>query len=364
MRIKDVIAYLGEIAPPSLQESYDNAGLIVGDANLECKGVMTCLDSTEEVIQEAIEKGCNLVVAHHPIVFSGLKTITGKNYIERTIIKAIKHDIAIYAIHTNLDNVKHGVNGVWADALGLMNQRVLAPKAGLLSKLVVFVPAVNKEEVLQAIFNAGGGKIAEYAECSFSSEGSGTFKPSEAANPHTGSAGVRSQEAELKVEVLVPNYAINKCISAAKKAHPYEEMAYDVIALKNVHQEIGSGMIGELPDEVDAKEWLGVLKDKMKAGVVRYTALTTDKIKTVAICGGSGSFLLNAAISNQADVFVTADFKYHQFFDADNQIIIADIGHYESEQLTITYLAERLKEKFTTFAVLLTEVNTNPINYL
>ncbi len=364
MRIKDVITYLEELAPPSLQEPYDNARLIVGDQNNNCKGVLTCLDSTEEVVDEAIEKGCNLIVAHHPIVFSGLKSITGKGYIEKTIIKAIKNDIAIYAIHTNLDNVKHGVNGVWANALGLENQKILAPKPGLLSKLIVFVPEEAKEKVMQAVFSAGGGEIAAYAECSFSTSGVGTFKPSAEANPYSGQAGERSTEKELKLEVLVPNYAIHSCISAARAAHPYEEMAYDVIPLSNTHQEIGAGMVGDLAAPMDAKEWLSLLKEKMGAGVVRYTHLCKDTIQRVAICGGSGSFLLKDAIRSGADVFVTADFKYHQFFDAEGRIIIADIGHYESEQLTINYLADRLKEKFTTFAVLLTEVNTNPINYL
>lgn len=364
MKIRDVISYLNQLAPPSLQESYDNAGLIVGDASADCNGVMTCLDSTEEVIDEAIEKGCNLVVAHHPIVFSGLKSITGKNYIERTIIKAIKNDIAIFAIHTNLDNVKHGVNGVWANALELKNQKILAPKSGLLSKLIIYVPEVDKEKVMKALFEVGAGEIAEYSECSFSSKGLGTFLPSEKANPYVGEKGQRAVEHEERLEVIVPNYLINQSVSVARSAHPYEEMAYDVVPLNNVHQEIGSGMIGELPEELDAMEWLAKMKDIMGAGVVRYTDITKKKIRKIAICGGSGSFLLNTAIRQGADVFVTADFKYHQFFDADKRIIIADIGHYESEHLTINYLAEKVKEKFTTFAVLLTEVDTNPINYL
>lgn len=364
MKIRDVIAYLNQLAPPSLQESYDNAGLIVGDQNSECKGVLTCLDSTEAVVEEAIKKGCNLIVAHHPIVFSGLKSITGKNYIERTIIKAIKHDIAIFAIHTNLDNVKYGVNGVWAAALGLVNQKILSPISGQLSKLIIFVPNSAKDEVMQALFDVGAGQIAAYSECSFSSKGIGTFLPSPEANPYSGEVGQRSSEEEEKLEVLVPNYLVNKSVEAARRVHPYEEMAYDVIPLSNVHQEIGAGMIGDLPEEVNAIEWLNLLKQKMQAGVVRYTEINKEKVKKIAICGGSGSFLLNTAIRSGADVFVTADFKYHQFFDADNQIIIADIGHYESEQLTINYLADKVKEKFTTFAVLLTEVNTNPINYL
>lgn len=364
MKIKDIVDYLNRLAQPSLQESYDNSGLLVGNPLMDCKGIITCLDSTEEVVDEAIQKGCNLIVAHHPIVFSGLKSFTGKNYIERTIIKAIKHEVAIFAIHTNLDNVKHGVNGVWANALELINQKILAPKSGLLSKLIIYVPTKNKEEVMNALFQSGGGEIAQYSECSFSTNGLGTFLPSNDANPYLGEKGVRSYEEEEKLEVLVPNYFINKCVQAARIVHPYEEMAFDIIPLSNFHQEIGSGMIGELAKEMDVVEWLQKMKGIMGAPIVRHTKLSKSAVKKVAICGGSGSFLLNAAIAEGADVFVTADFKYHQFFDAEDRIIIADIGHYESEHLTINYLAEKLKEKFTNFAVLQTEVNTNPINYL
>jgi dinuclear metal center YbgI/SA1388 family protein len=364
MKIKDVIQFLDEIAPPALQESYDNSGLIVGDANAQCTGILVCLDSIEEVIEEAIQKGCNMVVAHHPIVFSGLKKITGRNYIERTIIKAIKNDIAIFAIHTNLDNVKHGVNGVWAGALNLINQKILSPKASLLKKLVVFVPEADKENVLNAMFEAGAGKIGNYSECSFSGDGLGSFKPMEDANPYVGEIGKRKLEEESRVEVLVESFRVSQIVNAMKKAHPYEEVAYDLIDLNNSHKEIGAGMIGELSESVDALEWLKSMKQVMGAESVRYTNLSKSKIKKVAICGGSGSFVLNDAIRNGADILVTADFKYHQFFDAENKIIIADIGHYESEHLTINYLASILKEKFTTFAVLLTKVNTNPINYL
>ncbi len=364
MKIKNVIGYLEQIAPPSLQESYDNSGLLVGDADLDCTGIIVCLDSTEDIIEEAITKGCNLIVAHHPIVFSGLKRFTGKNYIEKTVIKAIKNDIAIYAIHTNLDNVKHGVNGVWANALGLKNQRILAPKNGILKKLVVFVPESDTENVLQAMFEAGAGNIGNYAECSFSADGAGTFKPLENANPYVGEIGKRKVEEENKVEVLVESFKVGRVIAAMKKSHPYEEVAYDIIELENAHTEIGAGMIGELSESVDAIAWMQYLKEKMNCGVVRHTPLHKNSIRKVAICGGSGSFLLNHAINQGADIFVTSDFKYHQFFDAENKIIIADIGHYESEHLTIDYLVRVLKEKFTTFAVLLTKVNTNPINYL
>ena len=364
MKIKNVIDFLNEIAPPSLQEGYDNSGLLVGDASRTCTGVITCLDSTEEVIDEAIENGCNLIVAHHPILFSGLKRITGKNYIERTIIKAIKHDIAIFAIHTNLDNVKHGVNGIWASALGLINQKILSPKNDLLQKLVVYVPVNDRDNVLDAMFIAGAGSIGDYSECSFSSNGEGTFMPLENANPYIGEIGKRKIEEECRVEVLVENFNLSAVVSAMIKAHPYEEVAYDCIKVKKSHREIGSGMIGDLENSVNVLEWMKELKSVMKCDALKYTNLHKEKVKKIAICGGSGSFLLQDAINSGADVFVTSDYKYHQFFDAEGKIIIVDIGHYESEHLTINYLASIIKEKFTTFAVLLTKVNTNPINYL
>ena len=364
MKIKEITNYLEEIAPLSYQESYDNAGLIVGDSNREVTGVLVCLDSTEEIIEEAIEKNCNLVVAHHPIVFGGLKKITGKNYVERTVIKAIKNDIAIYAIHTNLDNVIEGVNGKIAEILELQNTRVLAPKTGILKKLITFVPYEAKEPVLQALFDAGAGTIGEYSECSYSTEGRGTYLPSEKSNPYKGEKGARHTEPEYKIEVLYTKEKEGNILKALFDAHPYEEVAYDLIQLTNTTPLIGAGIIGELKEETDALEFLKYLKIKMKTACIRHTTATNRKIKKVALCGGAGSFLLADAKRQQADIFITGDFKYHEFFDAENQIIIADIGHFESEQFTIEHLASLLKENFSTFAVQLTEKETNPIHYL
>jgi len=364
MTVKQVSQYLESIAPLSLQESYDNAGLIVGNPKTEVTGVLCCLDSTEEIIDEAIEKGCNLVVAHHPIVFGGLKKLNGKNYIERTVIKAIKNDIAIYAIHTNLDNVyKQGVNQRISEQLGLTNLKILSPKKGLLKKLFTFCPSKNADEIQQAMFNAGAGHIGNYDSCSFNIEGFGTFRGGENTNPHVGKKGELHKEGETKIEVVFPAYLQGKIVSALLNAHPYEEVAYDIISLENKHLQVGSGMFGELETELDEVSFLQLLKDKMQAKCVRHTALRSKKIKKVAVCGGSGSFLLNNAIGAGADVFVTADYKYHQFFDADNQIVIADIGHYESEQFTINLLSEILSQKFANFAVFSTERNTNPVNY-
>jgi len=362
--IKDVILHLEKLAPPSLQESYDNSGLIVGDKSQKVTGVITCLDCIEAVVEEAIAKKCNLIVAHHPIVFRGLKSLTGKNYIERTILKAIKNDIAIYAIHTNLDNVMHGVNGVFADALQLQNQRILAPKSAILRKIVVYVPENDLDTVKNAMFATGGGTIGAYDECSYAVKGEATFRPGDETNPYIGSQGKRSTVVENRLEIVYPNYLERSIVEAMKTEHPYEEVAYDIFKIENESKQIGAGMIGELKEEVDTMTFLKSLKITMEASLVRYTHITTDKIKKVAICGGSGSFLLADAKRQGADIFITGDFKYHEFFDAENQIIIADIGHFESEHLTIRYLADSIRENFTTFAILLTQVNTNPINYL
>lgn len=365
MLIKEVTQYLEEIAPLSYQESYDNAGLLVGNSNWELTGILIALDTIESVLDEAIAKGCNLIVAHHPIVFGGLKKFTGRNYVERVVIKAIKHDLAIYVAHTNLDNVfKNGVNAKIAQKLGLNQTRILAPKKGLLKKLYTFVPHQHKEKVANALFAAGAGQLGNYTECSFQLEGRGTFKGGDGANPAVGAVGTQHQEPETKLEVLVPAYQQGAILRALQQTHPYEEVAYDLVALDNAHPQVGAGIIGELEQPMEALEFLKFLKQQMQTDCVRYTALCRKQIKRVAVCGGAGSFLLPQAKSAGADIFITADYKYHQFFDADNTLIIADIGHYESEQFTIELFYELLTQKFTNFAIHCTKVTTNPINYL
>ncbi len=363
MLLKEIISHLEQLAPPSLQESYDNSGLITGSPDMEISGAIICLDSTEDVINEAIRKNCNLVIAHHPIIFSGLKKITGKNYIERTIIKAIRNEIAIYAIHTNLDNVTAGVNQKIAEKLGLLHTRILEPKAGNLLKIAVFVPVSHEESVRMAMFEAGAGKIGNYDECSFQVSGTGTFRAGSGSNPFVGQIGERSSEPEVRIETILPDYLLNQVVASMKSVHPYEEVAFDLFPLKNDWSEIGSGLIGELPEAMEPIAFLKMLKINMKTDCVRHTALGEKKIKKVAVCGGSGSFLLPNAMAEKADILVTADFKYHQFFDADGRIIIADIGHYESEQFTGELLNDWLRQKFPTFASHLTEVITNPVQY-
>ena len=363
MKISDVIYYLESLAHPSLQEHYDNAGLVLGNKNWGCTGIICSLDATEDVINEAIGKDCNLVVAHHPIIFGGLKKINGKNYVERTVITALKNDIAIYAIHTNLDNVVNGVNGKISAMLGLKNVSILSPREGTLRKLFTFVPIDKAELVRNAIFKAGAGRIGNYSECSFNVEGSGTFKAGEGTNPHVGEVGKQHHENEVKIEVIFPTWLENQVINGMRAAHPYEEVAYDIVNLANKHQGTGSGVIGELPQPVAERDFLDHLKKTFNLQVIRHTPLLNKPVKKIAVCGGAGSFLVSTALAAGADIYITADMKYHEFFDANGKMIIADIGHYESEQFTIDLLAEILEQKFPNFAVLKTKVETNPVRY-
>lgn len=364
MKLREITNYLESFAPLAYQESYDNSGLICGHHDMEITGAVICLDSTEAVIEEAIANKCNLVIAHHPIVFSGIKKFNGKNYVERVIIKAIQNNIAIYAAHTNLDNVAKGVNSKIAEKIGLTNCKILAPMYNTLKKLTTFCPDDQAAALRAALFAAGGGAIGNYNECSFNTSGLGTFKAGENTNPFVGEKGKQHEEKETKIELIYPGYLESRLLKALFTAHPYEEVAYDILALDNANNSIGAGMVGELAEEIEETIFLKHLKQTMKTDMVRYTALKGKKIKTVAVCGGSGSFLLKNAIAAGADVFVTGDFKYHQFFDAENQIVIADIGHYETEQFTMELFYDILSEKFSTFAIHLSKINTNPINYL
>ena len=364
MKLKELCTSLEEWAPLAYQESYDNSGLIVGDLSAELTGALVSLDCVEDVIEEAIAKGCNAIVSHHPIVFKGLKSFTGKNYVERTLIKAIKNDIALYAIHTNLDNIHTGVNKMLADKIGLINTRVLVPKKEVIKQLVTYAMPADADSIRNALFEIGAGALGEYSECSFTVSGSGTFKGSQNSNPVVGEKGIRTCQVEERIEILFPAFMESRVISVLKNSHSYEEVAYSVFNLSNENQNVGSGMIGELSIAENSLDFLGTLKNNLNADGIRYTSLVKNKIKKVAICGGSGSFLLQAAIRSGADVFITGDFKYHEFFDAENKIIIADVGHYESEQYTKDLIADFLSEKFPKFAVHLSKVNTNPINYL
>ncbi|RPE09797.1 Nif3-like dinuclear metal center hexameric protein [Chitinophaga lutea] len=364
MYIHDIIQVLEAFAPLSYQEHYDNAGLIFGSPETPVTGVLLTLDATEAVLDEAKEKGCNLVVAHHPIVFGGLKKITGRNYVERVAIKAIKNDIAVYAAHTNLDNVRGGVSAMMAARLDLQHTRVLAPKRELLRKLYTFAPLADAEIVRAALFAAGAGHIGKYRECSFYSNGTGTFKGAPDTDPYVGKPGERHLEEETRIEVIFPAHLEDWVIRALLQHHPYEEVAYDVVKLENAYAEVGSGLIGTLPAEMDEMDFLHLVKERFNTACVRYTPLRGKKVRQVALCGGAGSFLLKQAKSAGADAFVSADFKYHEFFDAENQLIIADVGHFESEQFAVDLFYHILTENFRKFAPLKSTINTNPVNYL
>lgn len=362
-KIKDIISVLENIAPRAYQENYDNSGLITGAFDTELSGVLITLDCIESVVDEAIQKNCNLIVAHHPIVFKGLKQLNGKNYVERTVIKAIKHDIAIYAIHTNLDNVHNGVNAKIAEKIGLKNTRILSPKADTLLKLEVFVPQEATQKLIDALHKAGAGNVGNYSNCSFKVAGTGSFKPNDSANPVIGSSGQQEYVQEDRIELIFPSVLKGAIINAMNQAHPYEEVAHYVQSVENVNQQIGAGMIGELEEAKSPEEFLSYLKERMSLNVIRHTSFEGKSIKKVAICGGSGSFLLGRAKAQSADAFVTGDFKYHEFFDGEGKVMIADIGHYESEVFTKELIDGFIRENFANIASYLSEVDTNPVKY-
>lgn len=363
LKVSDITRVLEDEAPLSYQESYDNSGLITGTSDMELKGILLCLDSTEEVIDEAIRKNCNLVIAHHPIVFSGLKKFTGGSYTERVIIKALKNDIAIYAIHTNLDNSYTGVNRKIAEKLNLHKIRILAPIQNRLCKLVTFCPESHSETVRTALFSAGAGNIGNYDECSYNLKGEGTFRGNEKSDPFVGKAGERHTENEIRIETIFQDHLQKNVIEALIKAHPYEEATYDIYQLKNDFNLAGAGMIGDLPEAMNSREFLKYLKNSLNLTCIRYTDLKSDMIKSVAVAGGSGSFLLKNAMQQKADVLVTADFKYHQFFDSEGKLMIADVGHYESEISTTELIHEKILKNFPNFAVIFSDINTNPVKY-
>ena len=363
MQVKDVIALLEEIAPLSYSEDFDNTGLLVGDSQMKVSGVLVTLDTLESVVDEAISHNCNLVVSFHPIIFSGLKKITGATYVERVVQKAIKNDIAIFAIHTALDNAWKGVNNMICEKLGLQQRQILIPQAGIINKLVTFVPAEAAEKVRNGLFKAGAGSIGNYNNCSFNNAGMGSFQGNEASQPTKGTKGSLHFEAEVQIGITFQKHLESGILKALYEHHPYEEVAYEVTTLNNTNQHIGMGMIGEFTNDITEKEFLQRIKDTFKTGCIRHSPLLNKSIKRVAVLGGSGSFAISAAKAAGADVFMTADLKYHDFFSAEGKILLADIGHYESEQYTKELLVAELNKKITNFAVVLSEVNTNPITY-
>ena len=364
MKIKEIITFLEEMAPLAYAEEFDNVGLLIGNANGNSTGILVCHDALENVIEEAITKKCNLIVCFHPILFAGLKKITGKNYVERAVIKAIKNEIAIYAVHTALDNHKEGVNKIFSDALGLINTKILIPKQNFIQKLVTYTIPENAEQLRNALFEAGAGKIGNYEDCSFNSQGIGTYMGNENSNPEIGEQFEFVEAKELKIEVVFEKHLQPKILKALFSNHVYEEIAYEIYDLQNTHQSVGLGMVGELEQPMNEKEFLNFVKEKMQCGSIRHSELLGKSIQKVAVLGGSGSFAIKNAIQASADVFLTADLKYHQFYEAENRLLLADIGHFESERFTKNYIVDFLKKKIPNFAIIFSEENTNPVKYL
>ena len=364
MLIKEITNFLDDKVPPMLQEAYDNSGFLIGDKQQELTGALVCVDVTEQVVDEAIEKSCNLIVSHHPLIFKGLKRLTGQDDVARTVQKIIRNDLSVYAAHTNLDSVDFGVSNILAKKIGLSNLKVMDPKPDILKKLVVFCPSDYAEKVRQAIFDAGAGNIGDYDSCSFNLDGQGSFKAGDNSDPFVGEKGELHYEAEVRVETIFPEFLKGKVLSAMFAAHPYEEVAYDIYPLDNKFEKAGLGMMGALESEMDAEKFLNDLKSRLDLKAIRHTNAVGKKIKKVAVCGGAGSFLIGKAKAMGADIFVTADLKYHDFFAADDDFILADVGHYESEKYTKELLNQLIIEKFPTFAPTLSKVDTNPVKYL
>jgi dinuclear metal center protein, YbgI/SA1388 family len=364
IKIKDIIREIEKYAPLPLQESYDNAGVQVGDVNQYATSALIALDVTEAVVDEAVALGCNLIIAHHPLIFKPVKSIKGTTYIERCIMKACKHDVVIYAAHTNLDNAKGGVNFCLADMIGLQNVKVLSPQKNALLKLVTFVPEEAADSVRTALFNAGIGKIGNYDSCSYNVAGEGTFKANEGCNPFCGEVGELHCEKEVRIELILPVYKKAVATRALLAAHPYEEPAFDFYALTNVWSEVGSGIVGELPEPEDEISFLERIKDIFNVGCIKHSQLLGRPIKEVALCGGSGAFLINDAIFYGADVFITGEAKYNDFYDVDGKILLTTIGHYESEVCTKDIFYNIVIKKFPTFALHFSNVNSNPVKYL
>ncbi len=364
MKLSEIAAVLEEMSPLAYAEDYDNVGLLVGNPQADIQGILVCHDALESVIDEAIAKDCNMIVCFHPILFSGIKKITGKNYVERSVIKAIKNDIAIYAIHTALDNDKNGVNKIMCDALGLIETKILIPKKNTIGKLVTFTVPENADAVREALFAAGAGSIGNYDECSFVSEGFGSFRPGAGSAPVIGQLDERTETPEHKIEVTYNKHEEAKILKALMVSHIYEEVAYETYTLDNLNQNVGLGMTGMLKNPISEMEFLEMVKDKMQCGGIRHSALLGRKVSKVAVLGGSGSSAISNAIAAKAEIFITADLKYHNFYEAENKIVLADIGHFESERYTKNYIVDFLRKKILNFAIILSEENTNPVKYL
>lgn len=364
MKIKEILHLIEQLAPIPLQESFDNSGVQIGDINQEAKGAIVCIDVTESVVDEAISMGCNLIISHHPLAFKAFKSLTGKNYVERCMIKACKHDIVVYAAHTNLDNASQGINKYLADMLNLQHTRILDPQKNKLLKLITFVPNSHADLVRNSLFNAGAGNIGNYDNCSYNVMGEGTFRAGENTNPFVGAFNEVHTEQETRIEVILPDYKLSEVKRALIAVHPYEEPAYDIYNLANVWNESGSGIVGTLPEEMEEEDFLYLLKDTFHLKSIQHSSMRGKTIRDVALCSGSGAFLIPKAISYGADVFITGEAKYNDFYDVEDKLLLTIIGHYESEIFTKNIFFDIISKKYPTFAVYMSGFDANPVNYL
>jgi dinuclear metal center YbgI/SA1388 family protein len=364
MKIAQITGELETFAPLALQDEFDNSGLQVGDVSQTARGILLCLDVTEEVIDEALELDCNLIISHHPLLFKPLKTLTGKTYIEKCVVKACKNDLVIYAAHTNLDNVWGGVNFRLAEKIGLQNIRILKPQKNGLLKLATFVPVEQADVVRNALYKAGAGNIGDYDSCSFNAAGDGTFRAKETANPFAGEIGELHTEKEVRIETVLPVHKKEAVLRALLISHPYEEPAYDFYPLVNSWERAGAGIVGELPAEEDEELFLQRIKSIFRLKCLKHSPFTGKKIREVALCGGSGAFLIPEAVNYGADAFLTGEARYNDYYDVENRILLAVLGHYESEHCTKEIFFDIISKKFPNFAVHFSNVDTNPVNYL
>ncbi|SHF36275.1 Nif3-like dinuclear metal center hexameric protein [Chryseobacterium vrystaatense] len=363
MTISEVISKIENRIPLQQAEDFDNVGLLCGAPERNVSGILVCHDALENVVDEAIQKNCNLIVCFHPIIFSGLKSLTGKNYVERAVLKAIENKIAIYAIHTAFDNDLFGVNYGICSHLGLKDMKILQPKKNNLQQLTVFVPKEHSSQVKEALFSAGAGNIGFYDECSFTLNGKGTFRPMEGSIPFSGQQNIRENADEDMISVIFEGYKLRGLISAMKSAHPYEEVAYQVYQLENENQHSGLGMYGDFEEGIDEQDFLRLVKEKFDLEVIKHSDFNQKKIKRVGVLGGSGASGIKSALSRKCDAYLTGDIKYHDYFLAESKMLICDIGHYESEQFVTQQLFEILSQKFSTFAISKSIEKTNPVNY-
>ncbi len=369
MIVNDVIKYLEGWAPKETAWQKDNTGLQIGATESKIKNIFLCLELTEIALSEAVEKNCNFIITHHPFIFQPLKKIDITNDKNSKLIeKIIKNDITLYSFHTNLDFTKNGVSFALAKKLDLKNISFLENQESNQFKLVVFVPGNNLNEVLDAIFNSGGGKIGEYEKCSFQVPGKGTFEGSENSNPAIGKAQNFEKVDEIRLEILIDSWNLKKVISAMIEAHPYEEPAFDVYPLQNKNVNFGFGAIGNLENSLSENDFLNFVKEKLNLINLRFVKGKSGSIKKVAVCGGSGSDLLKQAILQKADAFITADVKYHTFHDAEDEILLIDAGHYETEILVFDEVKTKLEKLILKYnsdsEIFVFSQSTNPVRYL